>query len=131
MSAGVQAVERRRFSRIPFEAAVRLTHPSGNWSGKLVDISLKGILITRPQNWFQPGDESFLIEIHPPGDAFSIRMEMRMAHERGQMIGFECKHIDLDSVSHLRRLVELNLGSDAILQREFGELGELGEQKDD
>ena len=124
MASGAQATERRRFSRIPFEAAVRLRHPQGQWTGKLIDISLRGILITRPQSWLTPENGNFLIEINAPGNTFHIRMEMRLAHERGQELGFECQHIDLDSISHLRRLVELNLGSDDILQREFAELGQ-------
>jgi len=33
------------------------------------------------------------------------------------------QHIDLDSISHLRRLVELNLGDEALLERELAALG--------
>lgn len=123
MSASIQHIERRRFSRVPFDAAVRLKHPSGNWSGKLIDISLKGILITRPPGWKPDGNQGFLVEVNPPDSPFNIRMEMTLANERDELIAFECQHIDLDSISHLRRLVELNIGDESILQRELGELG--------
>jgi hypothetical protein len=33
-----------------------------------------------------------------------------------------CKEIDLDSISHLRRLIELNLGDQEELERELGAL---------
>ena len=42
----------------------------------------------------------------------------------GELIGFVCRHIDVDSISHLRRLVELNLGDEALLERELAALGE-------
>ena len=35
------------------------------------------------------------------------------------------KHIDLDSISHLRRFVELNLGDEQELERELGALLEI------
>ena len=34
-------------------------------------------------------------------------------------LGFECTRIDQQSISHLRRVVELNLGDEALLQREL------------
>jgi hypothetical protein len=115
-------VERRRFSRIPFEAAVSISNPRGIWHAKLLDISLKGILITRPQSWTLQNGDPLLVEVHPPEQPFSIRMEMKAAHISDDSVGFECTHIDIDSASHLRRLVELNIGDDRILNRELSEL---------
>lgn len=48
-----------------------------------------------------------------------IRMEISLAWARDGLLGFECQHIDLDSISHLRRLVELNLGDEELLEREL------------
>ncbi len=110
---------RRRFTRIPFEAAVTLSNPKGKWNGKLLDISLKGILISRPQNWYIKEGENFLLDIHPSNQAFSIRMEAEVSHSHEETVGFQCLHIDIDSVSHLKRLVELNLGNEELLYREL------------
>lgn len=115
--------ERRQFSRIPFEASVTLTSPAGNWTGKLKDVSLKGILISRPHNWIGKSGDEMLVEIHPPEDVFSIRMESTVAHAEADTIGLRCHHIDIDSVSHLRRLIELNLGDEALLNRELSVMG--------
>jgi hypothetical protein len=41
-----------------------------------------------------------------------------------ELLGFVCQYIDLDSISHLRRLVELNLGDGSLLERELAALGE-------
>ncbi|MDH5378020.1 MAG: PilZ domain-containing protein [Gammaproteobacteria bacterium] len=111
--------ERRRFSRVGFDAAVTVTGAMGSWTGKLIDISLKGMLISRPHQWHSPKGGRFLVEVHPPENPFNIRMEMVVAHTEDNQIGLECVHIDLDSISHLRRLVELNIGDDQVLHREL------------
>jgi hypothetical protein len=50
-------------------------------------------------------------------------MDVSVAHVEDQHIGFRCEHIDLDSITHLRRLVELNVGDTDILYRELSALG--------
>ncbi len=35
---------------------------------------------------------------------------------------FRCEHIDIDSITHLKRLIELNLGDEALLHRELAHL---------
>ena len=40
----------------------------------------------------------------------------------GGKIGLQCESIDLDSITHLRRLVELNAGDPALLDRELSSL---------
>ena len=39
-----------------------------------------------------------------------------------QSIGFHCQLIDLDSITHLKRLVELNLADEGLLHRELSAL---------
>lgn len=123
MSAQVQSHERRQFSRVPFEAAVSLSSPNGKWGGKLIDISLKGVLVSRPQHWTGKAGDDMLMEVHPPGEVFRIRMETTVAHAEEDKIGLRCLSIDLDSASHLRRLMELNLGDEEILYRELSLMG--------
>ncbi|MDH5301372.1 MAG: PilZ domain-containing protein [Gammaproteobacteria bacterium] len=122
MSTKTAEKNQRRFSRIPFEASVTLNSPKGKWTGKLLDISLNGVLITRPLSWLENNENRVMLEIHPPGEQFNIRMEVEAVHVEKECVGLRCVHIDLDSVSHLRRLIELNIGDDDILQRELTEL---------
>lgn len=116
------ANERRKFTRIPFEASVTLSNPSGTWTGKLLDISLNGLLITRPQNWSIAKESKYLVEVHAADEVFTIRMEVTVAHSEDNHIGLHCNFIDIDSASHLRRLVELNIGDEEILSRELSAL---------
>ena len=51
-------------------------------------------------------------------------MEVVLTRTLQDHLGFVCRHIDLDSISHLRRLVELNLGDESLLERELAALGQ-------
>jgi len=57
----------------------------------------------------------------------NIQMEVHVAHSHDTFIGFECEHIDLDSMIHLRRVLELNLGDPMLLERELNEMIHLKE----
>lgn len=52
----------------------------------------------------------------------SIVMEGKVIHHEGQLIGIECQSIDLDSMTNLRRLVELNIGNEKQVERELCEM---------
>ncbi|MOA67711.1 Cyclic diguanosine monophosphate-binding protein [compost metagenome] len=47
---------------------------------------------------------------------------MQLRHDNDGHLGFACLHIDLESITYLRRLIELNLGDEDELQRELGSL---------
>jgi hypothetical protein len=50
-------------------------------------------------------------------------MDVEVAHQENDEMGLNCKDIDVDSITHLRRLVELNLGDPKLLERELSALG--------
>jgi hypothetical protein len=100
---------------------VRLTTHDGQAFAQLLDISLKGALLETGQVWHgKPGEECRLaLELAPNA---TITMWTKVMHVEGRHVGLRCESIDLDSVTHLRRLVELNSGDPAILDREFASL---------
>lgn len=109
---------RRQFSRIAFDAGVVPQTSSGKHACKLIDISLKGALVERLTPWGeQPGEPcSLVVQL---GDDEAIRMTGEIAHVEAGRLGLHCRDFDLDSVTSLRRLVELNLGDEAALNREI------------
>ncbi len=113
--------ERRRFVRIAFDAKTELTQAGNSWPVKLLDLSLKGLLIEKPQPWHGDPEARFTANIHLNDDT-PVVMEVELVHDDHNQLGFHCSHIDLDSISHLRRLVELNLGDEAELERELAAL---------
>jgi len=115
--------DQRVFSRIPFAAVVKISNESGSRESTLLDISLKGALITRPTDWQAEPGEKFTLELDlDSGEDVVIRMQTRVAHSESDHIGLHCDHIDVDSITHLRRLIELNLGNPELLDRELAAL---------
>ena len=49
-------------------------------------------------------------------------MDGDVAHQRGLQVGIRCDELDLESVQHLRRILEFNVGDEALVLRELGEL---------
>jgi hypothetical protein len=114
---------KRQFTRITFDSPVYLSTDTTTWQSELVDISLNGVLINRPANWDGTVGDLIKLTLDLNESDVEIRMEVEVAHIENDHIGFHCKHIDLDSITHLRRLVELNVGNTEILNRELSALG--------
>lgn len=117
--------ERRHHTRIDFVTAARLVSPEGVQSGKLQDISLKGALLALNDPWQGPRERQFILEFLLQGSTEVIRMAVTIAHVRDERhVGLHCAAIDIESAAHLRRLVELNLGSGELLERELEALSQ-------
>ena len=116
------ANERRRFQRIAFDAPTVIAQGERRWTATLQDLSLKGLLIEMPTGWDGDPEQPFDALVELGGEA-QVRMEAVLARTQDGYLGFVCRHIDLDSISHLRRLIELNLGDEELLERELAELG--------
>ena len=116
--------ERRRFKRIAFDAKTELSQGEYIWPVKLIDLSLNGLLIDKPEPWLGDRERHFLVDIHL-NDEVGIKMEVQLTHDDHGQLGFVCKHISLESIERLRRLIEFNLGDPQELERELGALIEI------
>ena len=114
--------DRRSFSRIPFDGQVTIVGDAGRWNCKLLDISLKGVLVGQPDHWAGKMGDQFQLELALSDGNVVIVMDVVTAHLRDERIGFCCTHIDLDSITHLRRLLELNIADEEQLNRELSAL---------
>ncbi|AXO89908.1 PilZ domain-containing protein [Pseudomonas sp. K1(2024)] len=113
--------ERRRFQRIAFDAPTELRQGERRWPVTLLDLSLKGLLVERPEAWEADLSQDFEAIIHLD-KATEVRMQVELRHEEPERLGFICLYIDLESMSHLHRLVELNLADSTEMMRELREL---------
>ncbi|MFJ4587035.1 PilZ domain-containing protein [Pseudomonas moraviensis] len=118
------SANRRRFKRIAFDALTELKQGEYTWPVRLIDLSLKGLLIERPEPWLGDKEQDFAVDIHLSDDV-DIEMDVHLAHEENGHLGFICRHISLESIQRLRRLIELNLADKAELERELGALIEI------
>jgi hypothetical protein len=118
---------KRRFTRIPFHAPAVLGVGGLEVSGQVLDLSLKGALVEIPASAVGlPGDPCTLAIRLGLGEAL-VRMDGRIVHRGDGRIGVCCSQIDLESMEHLHRLVELNLGDESLLRREIAALVDQGD----
>jgi hypothetical protein len=114
--------ERRHFVRVGFEAPALLTTATDAFSVHVQDLSLKGALVTAPPGADLEAGQPCQLTIPLADTGNHIAMRAEIAHQGGNCSGLLCRSIDLDSVTHLRRLIELQLGDPALLERDLGEL---------
>ena len=125
MSDEQQISERRHFHRIIFDAPVSISFGDQQFSAQLKDISLKGALVSKPDDWRGDTGAESTLDIQLAGLEQPITMQTNVAHVDQKTIGFYCHHIDMESITQLRRLIELNLGESELLERDLMALGQL------
>ena len=112
----------RRFSRIAFHRPAVLDLKVVRADCEVVDVSLKGALVeVGPGLPIKVGDTCSLV-IRLDAGTEHIRMDGEVVHVVGRRVGVKADEMELESVEHLRRLVELNLDDEAVLHRELAAL---------
>ncbi|MBF0184216.1 MAG: PilZ domain-containing protein [Magnetococcales bacterium] len=108
--------DRRHFSRVEFRHQLTLTSDEGEYPGAFDDISLRGMLF-----WSDPLPEK---GEEVSGTLILGEIEIRLSGvivqsnlNRGAAVLFQ--GLDVDSFSHLRRLVSLNMGDSETIDKEF------------
>jgi len=123
MTRVLSHVERRDFSRIALRRPAALRLGRRSIPSELLDISLRGALVrvsSAPVVMMDGQPCDLLVQLDQ-GPA-TILMRGQVAHSSGNEVGVRCLELDLESAAHLRRLVEMNLGSEQLLDRELAAL---------
>ncbi|MGE5472012.1 MAG: PilZ domain-containing protein [Bacteroidota bacterium] len=110
---------RRQYSRVQFQTDASLFLPNGELAVEIVDLSLKGALVRPQGEAYAKVGSNCVLKIRLDNLGTTIRMECAIVHHQGDLYGLYCTEIDLDSITHLRHLIALNLGDEALLEREF------------
>lgn len=123
MQTHMSTPERRNHQRIPFQAEIIMQCGNEEWSCNLLDISLKGMLVEPPENLDIDTARPCAIALFL-GEEAAIHARVKIARimDNGNW-GLQWLHIDVDSLKHLRRLLELNLNDPGLLDRELADLG--------
>ncbi|TRW90819.1 PilZ domain-containing protein [Candidatus Methylobacter oryzae] len=108
----------RHFHRIVYTAEVLLSCKEKTWHCEIIDLCLKGCLLRFELPWEEDPKELYTLTLRL-SEQVQIKMELSVTHVVGSKVGFKCEHIDIDSISELRRLVELNLGNSTLLERDL------------
>ena len=113
----IQNNDNRHFHRILYAAEANLHCEKNNWNCEIIDLSLKGCLLSFDLPWDENQEKLYTLTLVLSEQA-KIEMVLTAMHVVGNKVGFKCEHIDIDSITELRRLVELNLGNSALLERD-------------
>jgi len=113
--------EKRHFHRIHFVSNVLIGIEDKHWECNLLDISLKGLLVERPLEIQVSQGALYSVNL-TLGEGVAINMEANATHIEGNHLGLVWVNIDLDSLTTLRRLLELNLTDPEEVNRELTEL---------
>lgn len=88
----------------------------------MLDISLKGVLLQLPAGHPPQVGMPCLVKLPLGAGAPSdivISMAGELTHVEGAHAGVLCRSIDIESITHLRRLIEVNLGDPLASEREL------------
>ncbi len=114
--------ERRHYQRIPYIAEVLLSQAGQEWSCGLEDISLKGVLIDAPEGVTAHLSDTYAIKLVLAEDV-TINMNALVSHVTDTHWGMQWENIELEGLTHLRRLLELHMDDPEEMHRELAELG--------
>ncbi len=112
-------MERRQFNRVLFQANAVLQQFDKQWPTSLNDLSFKGALIARPENFDGDFSSSFTLSFSLQGVIESVTMQGSISHAEPTQLGFAATQLDIQSATMLRRLIELNIGDEALLNRDL------------
>lgn len=122
--------ERRRFARVLYRAPALVTQGSTHVATTIQDLSLHGILLSAIDEPGLDSSQPIHVEFPLPESDIVIQLTAHIVAMNDSIIRVEIVHIDINSIAHLKRLVELNIGDDSLLYRELEHLSELGDEEE-
>lgn len=121
-------VERRRFSRIIYQAPAVINQGEYELQTTIQDLSLHGLLLSAEQVPDLVVHSSVNVSFTLPESDITIHLQAEVLSTQNDIVRLKIDNIDIDSISHLKRLVELNVGNDRLLHREIEHLSDLGKE---
>jgi len=113
---------RRIFTRVLFSINAKLSIGQIDYPVSLHDISMSGALIKCSSLQVSLLNKTGLLHFSLDDNVSKVSMQVIVIHQQGAEMGLHCSSIDLDSISVLKRLIELNLGDSEQLSKELSQL---------
>jgi hypothetical protein len=111
--------EKRNFSRVSFTADASIEYGGILYAGRIVDIALKGALLEFDKPIPISKGDKVELSIHLHGTDLVLSFGTTVAHIEGNSGGFSFSTADVESLTHLRRLLELNIGDPDLVSQEL------------
>jgi len=118
--------ERRKFSRVNFQGLCSLVFDKKtehhDFEASLIDISLNGALISINPIIVDLEEEVIQLHLALEGSDIELVLNGFVCHQQENLLGMQFTKLSIETISHLKRLIELNLGDQNSMEREFAEL---------
>ncbi|MDN3610892.1 PilZ domain-containing protein [Vibrio ostreicida] len=120
-------IERRKFSRIVYQTEALLSQRGKVVTSSVCDLSLHGLLVTSDDADSLELDSMVDVQFSLQDTDITIALVGKIVGLNNNVIRISIDHIDIESIGHLKRLIELNVGDDELLHRDIEHLSDLGE----
>ncbi|OGG96317.1 MAG: hypothetical protein A2508_00330 [Candidatus Lambdaproteobacteria bacterium RIFOXYD12_FULL_49_8] len=111
--------ERRHYSRVNFDHEAYLHSAGERYECQLLDVSLKGVLVEVSEDFPAQSGQKAMVEVQLAGTAVQIQADSTLVFKKDNQCGFRFDEIGIDSLTHLRRLLELNTGDSDLVRKEL------------
>ncbi len=112
---------RRHFSRVPFVAEIVMQCGDEEWTCNLLDISLNGMLVEPPSNIKLNPNKPCAVALFLPDDVV-INARAKIKHTDTDYWRLQYLSIDMESLNHLRQLLERSFHDPDMINREITQL---------
>ncbi len=116
---------RRQFTRVLFSIPAKVKIDNITYPVSILDISLNGALVTTMESQQPLKGKLGVLHFFLSDNVSEVTMDFTVVHIEDNETGLQCNAIDIDSISHLRRLIELNLGDSNQLNKELSQLSRI------
>lgn len=112
-------MEKRQFSRVHFNTTSQLIIENKVCPLKLINVSLKGALFNNLEGVKLAQGTEGILEIKLPNSSIKIRQHAKLMHTQEDKLGFQFLASDLESLTHLRKLLEYNTATPEKIKEEL------------
>lgn len=111
--------ENRLFQRIGFEVETEVEISGTLYDATLVDISLKGTLVSFEDDYFPEIGTPCHLMVHLEMSDVTLYFTGVVIHTHEKLVGIKFITIDIGTMIHLRNLIELNSGDPDLVRHEL------------
>ncbi len=112
---------KRHYERISFVENAQILLNNTIYNCSIIDISLKGTLLQFAPDTMPTieANQQATITLALAGSTITLQFQAIATHFNTNTVGFCFTSMDSDSITHLRRMLELNTGDSAEIDREL------------
>jgi hypothetical protein len=112
--------DKRKLSRAEFHTTARFITKDVEYELEVVNISLKGLYARKTgENPLPEKGMNGHVSVRLASSPVTIEVNAKVIHIEEDHVGLKFEGMDVDSLAHLRRLMEMNTGKSNIFVREL------------